>query len=171
QVVLTRGRAGSPPPPGEPIFTGFMRTAPGPRFWGWGYSLLHLAQVGWPGWALAAGSSLAALCLGRTPRAEDHTIVLALGTLVLVASVAIILPGDPVGRPHGAVRGGGGRSGSSCPRGGWGGGGRGAPGGGGPPGASGARWGPPRPPPPSPTGSSSPPSPRTPGRAGRSTPR
>ena len=38
---------------GEPIFTGFMRTAPGPTFWGWAYAWLHFLQIGWPGWALA----------------------------------------------------------------------------------------------------------------------
>jgi Mn2+/Fe2+ NRAMP family transporter len=39
---------------GEPIFTGFMRTRPGPAFWGWTYGILSLCQYGWPGWALAA---------------------------------------------------------------------------------------------------------------------
>ena len=36
---------------GEPIYTGFMRTAPGPRFWGPVYALLAFFQLGWPGWA------------------------------------------------------------------------------------------------------------------------
>ena len=47
---------------GEPIFTGFMRQRPGAGFWASVYSRLHLAQVGWPGWALAGGSAA-----GRAP--------------------------------------------------------------------------------------------------------
>ena len=53
---------------GEPIFAGFMRLRPGPRLWGPVYALLHLGQVGWPGWALAAASALTAAFLGRVPR-------------------------------------------------------------------------------------------------------
>ena len=83
---------------GEPIFTGFMRTPPGARFWGWSYSLLHLVQVAWPGWALAAGSALAALCLGRMPRADDHPVVLALGHLVFLGSIGIVLLSERVQR-------------------------------------------------------------------------
>ena len=78
---------------GEPITTGFMRTPPGPRFWALSYSGLYLLQVGWPGWALAAGSALAALCLGRMPREEDRFAVLALGHVVFIASVVLAIMG------------------------------------------------------------------------------
>ncbi len=77
---------------GEPIFTGFMRQRPGPRFWAIGYSLLHLAQVGWPGWALAGGSALAALLLGRVPRAEDRDAVVGLGYLIFLGAVGLAAP-------------------------------------------------------------------------------
>jgi Mn2+/Fe2+ NRAMP family transporter len=50
---------------GEPVFTGFMRQRPGPRTWAVIYSLLHLAQVGWAGWALAGGSWGARLALAH----------------------------------------------------------------------------------------------------------
>ena len=93
QAVLNTEMARYTLATGEPIFTGFMRTAPGARFWGWSYSLMHLFQVAWPGWALAAGSALAALCLGRMPRAEDHPAVLALGYLVFLGSIGIVLLG------------------------------------------------------------------------------
>jgi hypothetical protein len=83
---------------GEPIFTGFMRTPPGAHFWGWGYALLHLGQVGWPGWARAAGSALAALFLGRMPRDEDHLVVLVLGCLVFLGAVSVVLLGERVRR-------------------------------------------------------------------------
>ena len=75
---------------GEPIFTGFMRQRPGAGFWAAGYSLLHLAQVGWPGWALAGGSALAALLLGRRAQrafeiAEWIMMAWMLGFLVALA--------------------------------------------------------------------------------------
>jgi hypothetical protein len=78
---------------GEPIFTGFMRQYPGPRFWASTYSLLHLAQVGWPGWALAGGSALAAVLLGRVPRADDRAVVVGIGYLLFFAAVALVLLG------------------------------------------------------------------------------
>jgi hypothetical protein len=78
---------------GEPVFTGFMRQRPGPRTWAVVYSVLHLAQVGWAGWALAGGSALAALMLGRIPREEDRAITLGLGYLLFLAAVGLVLAG------------------------------------------------------------------------------
>jgi hypothetical protein len=98
QAVLNTEMARYTLATGEPIFTGFMRTPPGARFWGWSYALLHLVQVAWPGWALAAGSALAALCLGRMPRAEDHAVVLTLGYLVFLGSIGIVLLSERVQR-------------------------------------------------------------------------
>lgn len=78
---------------GEPVFTGFMRQRPGARFWACSYSLLHLAQIGWPGWALAGGSALAALLLGRVPRGEDRDVVVGLGYLFFLGAVGVVLLG------------------------------------------------------------------------------
>lgn len=78
---------------GEPVFTGFMRRRPGPRVWASVYALLHLAQVGWPGWALAGGSALAALLLGRVPRPGDRASVIALGYLLFLGAVGLVLLG------------------------------------------------------------------------------
>lgn len=83
---------------GEPVFTGFMRTRPGVRFWAWSYSLLHLGQTGWPGWALAGGSALAALLLGRMPREEDRVVVLGLGYVLFLGAVGVVLLGEAVHR-------------------------------------------------------------------------
>ena len=83
---------------GEPVFTGFMRQRPGPRTWAVVYSLLHLAQVGWAGWALAGGSALAALLLGRMPREEDRAITVGLGYLLFLAAVALVLAGRHIHR-------------------------------------------------------------------------
>ena len=78
---------------GESIFAGFMRVAPGPRVWGPVYALLHLAQVGWPGWALAAAVTLTAAFLGRLPRAEDRAVILTLGYAIFFGAVAVTLLG------------------------------------------------------------------------------
>ena len=77
---------------GESIYAGFMRTPPGPRFWARVYACLHLVQLGWPGWAAAGGSALAGIFLGRTPRGEDHDVVLILGYFLFLASVVIARP-------------------------------------------------------------------------------
>lgn len=81
---------------GEPIFTGFMRTAPGPAFWGWSYALLHFLQVGWPGWALTAATAAAALFLGRVPDEGDRVVVLYFGYLTFLVSVLLVLLYDRV---------------------------------------------------------------------------
>ena len=77
---------------GEPIWAGFLRTPPGPDS-GRGSTRVHLFQLGWPGWALAAGTTAAALFLGRSPRHEDHVVVLALGYLLFAAAVGAVLLG------------------------------------------------------------------------------
>jgi hypothetical protein len=93
QAVLNAEMARYTLATGEPVFTGFMRQHPGPRFWAGAYALLHLAQVGWPGWALAGGAVLAALLLGRMPRAEDASIVVGLGYLLFLGAVGVVLLG------------------------------------------------------------------------------
>ncbi len=81
---------------GEPIFAGFMRTAPGPAFWGWSYAWLHFLQIGWPGWALAAATAVSALFLGRLPDAGDRVVVLYLGYLAFLVSVLLVLLGERI---------------------------------------------------------------------------
>jgi hypothetical protein len=83
---------------GESIFAGFMRTWPGPRFWGWVYAVSLLGQVAWPGWALGAGSALATLLLGHAPRADEWWLVRSLGYAVLSLSVVVVLLGRRVER-------------------------------------------------------------------------
>ena len=88
---------------GESIYTGFMRTPPGPRFWARTYACLNLLQLGWPGWAAAGGSALAGLFLGRAPRAEDREVVLILGYFLFLASVGAALPRAHARRSIGRV--------------------------------------------------------------------
>lgn len=79
QVLLNLEMARYTISTGEPIITGFMRTRPGPTFWGWTYVVLAFLQYGWPGWALASATATAALVLGRMPTADDAGFVLMLG--------------------------------------------------------------------------------------------
>jgi hypothetical protein len=83
---------------GEPILVGFMRTAPGPAFWRTVYGALVFLQAGWPGFALATASALAALLLGRMPDAEDAPLVIRLGYLLFGACFLICLVGKKVER-------------------------------------------------------------------------
>jgi len=83
---------------GEPILIGFMRTRPGPGFWGWTYSLLSLLQYGWPGWALASATATAAIVLGRLPAEADKGVVIALGYLTFGACFALVFAGRKVER-------------------------------------------------------------------------
>lgn len=79
QVLLNLEMARYTLATGEPIVTGFMRTKPGPRFWGYWYVACSFLQYGWPGWALASATATAALLLGRIPTADDAGLVKMLG--------------------------------------------------------------------------------------------
>jgi hypothetical protein len=98
QVVLNTEMARYTLYSGEPIVTGFMRTAPGPWFWGWVYSLLYFLQVGWPGWAATAGGALAFIYLGRLPTPEEAGLVKAFGYGTLFLAAIILLTGKKIER-------------------------------------------------------------------------
>jgi hypothetical protein len=83
---------------GEPVFAGYMRTKPGPIFWGWLYGLLSFLQYGWPGWALASATALAALALGRAPAEADRSVVLAFGYVTFALCFVIVCSGRKVTR-------------------------------------------------------------------------
>jgi hypothetical protein len=98
QVVLNTEMARYTLYTGEPIVTGFMRTAPGPRFWGWLYSILYFLQVGWPGWAATAGGAMAFIYLGRLPAPEEAGLVKIFGYATLLMAAAILLLGRKIER-------------------------------------------------------------------------
>lgn len=81
---------------GEPIFSGFMRTKPGPAFWGWFYSILGFIQLGWPGWAASAATGIVALLIGAVPGPEHAGQVLFWGYVTFFASLALLLVGQKV---------------------------------------------------------------------------
>jgi hypothetical protein len=83
---------------GEPIVSGFMRTWPGPGFWGWVYAALSFLQLGWPAIALAAGTAAAALILGRIPTGQDAGLVITFGYVTFAACFIIISAGKKIER-------------------------------------------------------------------------
>lgn len=83
---------------GEPIISGFMRTRPGPSFWGWTYVVLGFLQYGWPGWALASATATAAILLGRLPTADDAGMVKLIGYVTFGICFAIALSSKKIER-------------------------------------------------------------------------
>jgi hypothetical protein len=68
---------------GEPIFTGFFRTRPGPAFWASVFIFLSLGAI-IPGMAYHGGSVFTAMIKGSAPLEEDRGMVLGFGFLCLV---------------------------------------------------------------------------------------
>lgn len=83
---------------GEPTVIGFMRTRPGPWFWGLMYIFLAFCQVGWPGWALASASSVFPVVFGRIPGAPDKSTLLFLGYMTFFVVVVIVIFGGKIER-------------------------------------------------------------------------
>ena len=84
---------------GEPIYTGFMRLAPGPRFWMAVYALFAIVQLGWPALVLSSAGTLFSMAAGRLPAGEaDTAAVLWLGVLVVALTAALLLFGGTIER-------------------------------------------------------------------------
>lgn len=83
---------------GEPIYVGFMRLKPGPRFWGAVYCGMAFLQMIWPALAAAAAATLFASFFGRLPEAGDALPVQRLGQLLILSSVVLLLFGGTVER-------------------------------------------------------------------------
>src|SRR5262249_61086554 len=81
---------------GEPVFTGFMRTNPGRKFWGPVYAVLAFMQLGWPGWALSAATAIAAAFLGRLPGDADRQLVIFWGFLTFFPPLPIVAFGSKI---------------------------------------------------------------------------
>jgi hypothetical protein len=90
---------------GEPIFIGYFRTPPGPRFWTLCYMTLFLAHI-WPFMASNAAVPLAAAVLGHLPgeglwrmagfRLSEIMIVKALGFAVFFAAFVPLIFGGKI---------------------------------------------------------------------------
>jgi hypothetical protein len=80
---------------GEPIFVGFFRTKPGPKFWAAVYLLLDLGGV-WPYLASNAAVPLAAVILGHLPGPEDHAFVRTLSYVIFLSVLTPLIFGGKI---------------------------------------------------------------------------
>ncbi|MGK7935803.1 MAG: Nramp family divalent metal transporter [Xenococcaceae cyanobacterium] len=81
---------------GEPIYTGFMRTRPGPQFWGIFYIIAAFLQLGWPGWASAAATALTALYIGDFPTSEHAYLIKIFGFIWFISTTVIVIFGEKI---------------------------------------------------------------------------
>ena len=83
---------------GEPIYTGFMRTAPGSQFWVVFYITIAFFQLIWPGWVSAAATALTALFIGDMPTAEHAYLIKIFGVVWFLFVALVIIFGDKIER-------------------------------------------------------------------------
>ena len=81
---------------GEPIYTGFMRTSPGPHFWGVFYITAAFLQLSWPGWASAAATALTALYIGDFPTTEHAYLIKIFGFIWFLSTTVIVIFGEKI---------------------------------------------------------------------------
>ena len=83
---------------GEPIYTGFMRTAGGSQFWTFFYITLAFLQLSWPGWVSAAATALTALFIGAMPGPEHAYLIKIFGITWFFSIALVIIFGDKIER-------------------------------------------------------------------------
>ena len=80
---------------GEPIFVGFLRTAPGPKFWIVFYVIADAGYI-FPYVASNAAVPVAAAILGRLPGPEDDALIRTLGYVIFLAAFVPLIFGGKV---------------------------------------------------------------------------
>jgi hypothetical protein len=80
---------------GEPIFVGFFRTWPGPKFWTFFYLLFDVGGM-WPYLSSNAAVPLAAVMLGRLPSTADESLVKTLGYCIFLAAFVPLIFGGKI---------------------------------------------------------------------------
>jgi hypothetical protein len=80
---------------GEPVFTGFMRMAPGPGFW-MSFMLLLNASALIPGLSTHGAAIIASLILDRPPGEGDRALVMGLAYACLIGVALPVLVGGKV---------------------------------------------------------------------------
>lgn len=90
---------------GEPIYTGFMRTAPGSQFWAFFYITLSFLQLSWPGWVSAAATALTALFIGAVPGPEQSSLIKIFGLVWFFSVTLVIIFGDKIERTLEKIQG------------------------------------------------------------------
>ena len=81
---------------GEPITIGFMRLAPGKKFWGWLFTIAGFIERAMPGWALACATAVAAMQLGRIPALADKPVVIFWGYFIFIGLGVLLAIGGKV---------------------------------------------------------------------------
>jgi hypothetical protein len=81
---------------GEPIYTGFMRTNPGVRFWSIFYTSIAFLQLSWPGWASSAATALTALFIGEVPGSQHANLIRIFGLIWFLSIATIIIFGAKI---------------------------------------------------------------------------
>jgi hypothetical protein len=80
---------------GEPIFVGYFRTPPGPRFWTFFYIFNDLGGL-WPYLSSNAAVPLAAVILGRLPTAAEDILVRNLGYAIFLSAFVPLIFGGKI---------------------------------------------------------------------------
>ena len=80
---------------GEPVFTGFMRCRPGPRFWVGVMLLINISALV-PGLSTHGAAMIASLILDRPPGPQDARLVTTLSYICLFGVTAPVLVGGKV---------------------------------------------------------------------------
>jgi hypothetical protein len=80
---------------GEPIFVGYFRTPPGPRFWTAVYIVNDLGGL-WPYLSSNAAVPLAAVILGRLPTAAEDALVRDLGYAIFLSAFLPLIFGGKI---------------------------------------------------------------------------
>ena len=88
---------------GEPAVVGYMRSFPGPRFYGIFYSALLLMQLGWPYLAFLTATALASAQLGRLAGPREAWLVIAWGYIIWGICILLTLFGGRILRTIEAV--------------------------------------------------------------------
>ena len=83
---------------GEPVFTGFMRTAPSSTMWACVYAGLYFLQIGWPGPAGTAAAAMFFVFAQRLPGPADADTIYFIGVAAFLVCVAILSIGRRVER-------------------------------------------------------------------------
>jgi hypothetical protein len=96
QVILNQEMMRYTLATGEPIFTGFLRTKPGPGFWTTIYTSLLFLQLGFPGWALAGATAIAAAFKGSLTTDADRPTILLIGYCTFLVCILIIAVGGKI---------------------------------------------------------------------------
>ena len=80
---------------GEPVFVGFFRTAPGPRFWTIFYLMVDLGGI-WPYLASNAAVPLVAAFLGRLPGPEEAGLLRTVSYCIFLCALLPLIFGGKI---------------------------------------------------------------------------